>query len=74
VSWMGKVKTGLQMAAIVLLLLHAPIYGIDAHFWGVILLTAAAILTLWSMILYLRAALPMLLAGEPAEDSGPGAS
>ncbi|WP_443081402.1 CDP-diacylglycerol--glycerol-3-phosphate 3-phosphatidyltransferase [Thiohalorhabdus sp.] len=75
VSWMGKVKTALQMAAIVLLLLHTRVFGIDAHFWGVVLLTAAAILTLWSMILYLRAALPMLLGAGPAEDSAkPGAS
>jgi CDP-diacylglycerol--glycerol-3-phosphate 3-phosphatidyltransferase len=70
VSWMGKVKTAAQMVAIVLLLLHAPVYGLDAHFWGTVLLTVAAILTLWSMILYLRAALPMLLTNEAsAEES-----
>lgn len=68
VSWMGKVKTAAQMVAIVLLLLHAPVYGMDAHFWGIILLTVAAILTLWSMILYLRAALPMLLANEASTE------
>jgi len=65
VSWMGKVKTAAQMAAIVLLLLHVPLYGLDTHLWGVVLLTVAAILTLWSMVLYLKAALPVLLAGSP---------
>jgi CDP-diacylglycerol--glycerol-3-phosphate 3-phosphatidyltransferase len=61
VSWMGKVKTAAQMAAIVLLLLHIPVYGFDAHLWGTVLLVAAALLTLWSMTLYLRAALPVVL-------------
>lgn len=61
VSWMGKVKTAAQMAAIVLLLLHIPVYGLDTHLWGTVLLAAAALLTLWSMALYLRAALPVVL-------------
>lgn len=65
VSWMGKVKTGLQMGAIVLLLLHGPVYGLDAHFWGVVLLSVAAVLTLWSMVVYLRAALPLVSRTEP---------
>lgn len=68
VSWMGKFKTAAQMVAIVLLLLHGPVYGLDAHFWGTVLLTLAAILTLWSMILYLRAALPMLMGGETSAE------
>ncbi|HKJ70429.1 MAG TPA: CDP-diacylglycerol--glycerol-3-phosphate 3-phosphatidyltransferase [Gammaproteobacteria bacterium] len=70
VSWMGKVKTGAQMAAIVLLLLHAPVYGVDAHLWGMVLLTIAAILTLWSMTLYLKAALPMILGTESGGEQG----
>ncbi|SCY17033.1 CDP-diacylglycerol--glycerol-3-phosphate 3-phosphatidyltransferase [Thiohalorhabdus denitrificans] len=71
VSWMGKLKTAAQMVAIVLLLLHVPIQGVNVHLWGLGLLTLAAILTLWSMILYLKAALPILLSGEesPAEGS-----
>ena len=63
VSWMGKLKTGAQMAAIVLLLLHISFYGFDAHLWGLVLLTLAAVLTLWSMILYLKAALPVIFSG-----------
>ncbi|HKJ89452.1 MAG TPA: CDP-diacylglycerol--glycerol-3-phosphate 3-phosphatidyltransferase [Gammaproteobacteria bacterium] len=64
VSWMGKVKTAAQMVAIVFLLLHQPIFGFRVHPWGLGLLTLAAFLTLWSMILYLKAALPILLSEE----------
>ncbi len=65
VSWMGKLKTGAQMVAIVLLLFHQSVYGLDAHLWGIVLLTLAAVLTLWSMVLYLKAALPVIFAGAP---------
>lgn len=68
VSWLGKVKTAAQMVAIVLLLLHRPLYGVSMHFWGTILLLLAAVLTLWSMIVYLRAALPILFAREKQHD------
>ncbi len=60
VSWMGKFKTGAQMVAIFALLLHTPIYGVDTYFWGLLLLTLAALLTLWSMILYIWVAFPSL--------------
>lgn len=59
VSWIGKVKTTFQMLAIFLLLLTPPATWIA---WlGLLLLYIAALLTLWSMIAYLRAALPHLL-------------
>ncbi len=67
VSWMGKVKTGAQMVAIALLLLQGPVYGVEADFWGLVLLTVAAVLTLWSMVLYLRAALPLVFQAELTE-------
>lgn len=58
VSNLGKWKTMAQMVSITLLL-----FGMD--FWrdvlqnlGQVLLLVSAVLTLWSMILYLRAALP----------------
>lgn len=58
VSFIGKVKTTLQMIAIIVLLMDvAQLYLI-----GYIALAGAAFLTLWSMILYLRAASPFLLA------------
>ena len=64
VSYIGKVKTGLQMTAIVLLLavddilLFVPeAYSIWIFTLSYTLLYGAAILTLWSMILYLRTAM-----------------
>lgn len=61
VSVIGKIKTTAQMAAIVLLLYREPIAGFPTAIVGMISLYVAAILTLWSMILYLRAAWPALM-------------
>lgn len=58
VSWIGKVKTTLQMVAIFMLLAFTP--GTPVALLAVVTLYAAAGLTLWSMILYLRAAWPHL--------------
>ncbi|WP_104201938.1 CDP-diacylglycerol--glycerol-3-phosphate 3-phosphatidyltransferase [Billgrantia saliphila] len=58
VSWLGKVKTTLQMVALLLLLAFAP--GTPLSMVGVVTLHVAALLTLWSMVLYLRAAWPHL--------------
>ncbi|APE29565.1 CDP-diacylglycerol--glycerol-3-phosphate 3-phosphatidyltransferase [Halomonas aestuarii] len=58
VSWIGKVKTTLQMIALLVLLAFAP--GSPIALLGVVTLYVAALLTLWSMILYLRAAWPHL--------------
>ncbi|MBB3139751.1 CDP-diacylglycerol--glycerol-3-phosphate 3-phosphatidyltransferase [Halomonas organivorans] len=58
VSWIGKVKTTLQMIALLLLLAFTPDTPIAVL--GVVTLYAAALLTLWSMIQYLRAAWPHL--------------
>ncbi len=60
VSWIGKVKTVAQMIAIALLLYQAPIAGISAYSMGLVILYIAVILTLWSMMRYLRAAWPAL--------------
>jgi CDP-diacylglycerol--glycerol-3-phosphate 3-phosphatidyltransferase len=65
VSAFGKWKTIFQMVGICLLLyrhdfLHLPIYAI-----GEWLTLAAALLTLWSMLLYMRAAAPFL--AEPKD-------
>lgn len=64
VSYVGKFKTGVQMAAIVLLLYERPIAGIPAFRAGEILLYVAAGLTLWSMGIYLKAAWPELMKPE----------
>jgi len=64
VSIVGKVKTSLQMIAILLLLYKIPVGAFPTHTVGVILLYIAAILTLWSMFVYLRAAWPILSGKE----------
>jgi CDP-diacylglycerol--glycerol-3-phosphate 3-phosphatidyltransferase/cardiolipin synthase len=61
VSFIGKVKTTAQMGALLMLLYDAPLFDISMHKAGYILLYIAALLTLWSMFIYLRAALPILL-------------
>ena len=58
VSYIGKIKTTLQMTAIIVLLADITLLNP----LGFIALAGAAALTLWSMVLYLRAAWPFLLA------------
>lgn len=67
VSFMGKIKTGFQMVAIIVLLANGP--DLDNFFveLGYVLLYAAALLTLWSMYLYLRVAWPDLSSGMTAD-------
>ncbi|MGH8728672.1 MAG: CDP-diacylglycerol--glycerol-3-phosphate 3-phosphatidyltransferase [Burkholderiales bacterium] len=65
VSFVGKVKTSSQMAAILLLLFHGTIWpGISAHRVGTWLIYLAAALTLWSMVYYLRLAWPLAIAKD----------
>jgi CDP-diacylglycerol--glycerol-3-phosphate 3-phosphatidyltransferase len=65
VSTVAKVKTTLQMCAIGVLLFVHPGLSVWYLRIGIIMLTAAAILTLWSMIIYIKIALPDLtLAGK----------
>jgi CDP-diacylglycerol--glycerol-3-phosphate 3-phosphatidyltransferase/cardiolipin synthase len=56
VSMLGKFKTTFQMLAILLLLYHDPLFGINCQRWGEWLLYFAAVLTLWSMVYYLMLA------------------
>jgi CDP-diacylglycerol--glycerol-3-phosphate 3-phosphatidyltransferase len=58
VSSIGKIKTTLQMVSI-LVLIAMPLYS-PLSWLGVVALYGAAALTLWSMLLYLRAAWPHL--------------
>ena len=60
VSMLGKIKTTAQMTALILLIYQAPIGPLPMATIGFYLLYLAAILTLWSMILYLKAAWPIL--------------
>ena len=57
VSRLGKIKTTLQMIAIVLLLWHKTLFGLDLQYIGTWLIWLAAVLTLWSMVYYLRCAI-----------------
>ena len=57
VSFLGKIKTTFQMLALILLLAEPlKFWQGDLVLLGILLLWLAAILTLWSMIIYLRAA------------------
>jgi len=58
VAFIGKLKTVSQMVAIPLLLYHDRLFGLDCLWWGTILINVAAILTVASMLYYLRKALP----------------
>jgi len=60
VSMLGKIKTTFQMVAILLLLYHEHLLGINCQVAGELLLYLAALLTLWSMGYYLMLASPQL--------------
>lgn len=63
VHMIGKLKTVSQMVAIPFLLFDGILFGlIDTHLWGVWLIWAAAVLTIWSMVYYLQKALPEIRA------------
>jgi len=64
VSMIGKIKTVAQMTAIPLLLYHQPIGKIDVQYYGTWLIYIAAVLTLWSMVYYMRMAWPHLAEQE----------
>lgn len=56
VSFAGKLKTTVQMIAIILLLYYRPLMGLDTQKWGHLLIWVAALLTLGSMLYYLKMA------------------
>ena len=60
VATLGKVKTTLQIIAIVVLLYQHDLEGLRLFHAGETLLVAAAVLTIWSAIVYVRAAWPVL--------------
>jgi CDP-diacylglycerol--glycerol-3-phosphate 3-phosphatidyltransferase len=64
VSVIGKFKTIAQMVALLLLLYHDPLWIIPTQLVGMVLLYVAALLTLWSMVIYLRAAWPVLMGRQ----------
>ena len=70
VSMTGKIKTTAQMISIVLMILHDTVFGPWVYGLGVVLLYVAAVLTLWSMVLYLHAAWPSLSGQVDVEGRG----
>jgi CDP-diacylglycerol--glycerol-3-phosphate 3-phosphatidyltransferase len=62
VSYIGKIKTAMQMLALLLLLSAYEESGLVAVA-GIFCLYIAAVLTLWSMLAYLKAAWPDLQQG-----------
>lgn len=69
VSFLGKIKTTAQMVAIIVLLAFNPADHPTWKLIGYVALYAAAGLTLWSMIIYLKAAWPELMSKESQEES-----
>lgn len=64
VNNLGKYKTAAQMVALPMLLLNHRVFGIDMHFWGTWLLYVATVLTVVSMVVYLKAAWPTMKANS----------
>ncbi len=60
VGWVGKVKTVFQMVAILLMLWDRSLFGLPIYQIGFGLLLVAAVLTVYSMAVYLRAAWPFM--------------
>ena len=63
VHMVGKAKTLVQMVAIPFLLYDGALFGVvDTRLWGTVLIWIAAVLTIWSMVYYLRKAIPEIRA------------
>src|ERR1700733_13252708 len=60
VSVLAKYKTIMQIVGLSLLLFRQNLFGIPTYKVGLVLTAVAAILTLWSMVQYLRLAWPEL--------------
>jgi CDP-diacylglycerol---glycerol-3-phosphate 3-phosphatidyltransferase len=60
VSQLGKYKTTLQIIGLSMMLYRRDLIGLPTYFIGVVLTVVAAILTLSSMVAYLRVAWPEL--------------
>jgi len=63
VHMLGKLKTASQMVAIPFLLYDGLLFGVvHTRPWGTWLMAVAAVLTVWSMVYYLRKAIPEIRA------------
>lgn len=68
VSVAGKVKTTLQMFGIAFMVYQHPILGISVYRVGFVLLVLAAIMTILSMFIYLKAAWPFIMHDPDTEN------
>jgi CDP-diacylglycerol--glycerol-3-phosphate 3-phosphatidyltransferase len=69
VTWFARVKTTIQMIAIVVLIANPPVLDRPWVMLGYALLYVAAVMTLISMVLYLHAAWPTLRYGLTQQGS-----
>ena len=60
VTFVAKLKTTLQMISLIFLLWYAPGKSLSILWFGVVLLCISALLTLWTMVVYLKIAWPDL--------------
>lgn len=60
----GKIKTTLQMFGIAFMVWKLPLFGIPIYTIGFVLLVLAAVMTIWSMFVYLRAAWPFIMSDQ----------
>ena len=67
VNWLGKLKTTVQIIALILVVFLQPLFGLPVYEIGLAGLVGAALLTMWSMWIYLHAAWPWLMS----DDQGP---
>ena len=64
VSMAGKIKTTLQMFGIAFMVYQNDLFGIPIYKVGFVLLVLAAIMTIWSMLIYLKAAWPFIIEDQ----------
>jgi cardiolipin synthase (CMP-forming) len=63
VHMLGKFKTAAQMTAIPFLLFDGVLFGvIETRRWGTVLILVASFLTIWSMVYYMKKAVPEIRA------------
>ena len=63
VATLGKIKTVSQMTALLLMLYSRDLGPIPVYWTGTVLLYVATALTIWSMVVYLRVAWPVMTSG-----------
>ena len=68
VATLGKIKTAAQMSALLLMLYHQDLGPIPVYLIGAALLYVATVLTIWSMMIYLRVAWPIMTARDTDAD------